>query len=227
LNEPEEAKTEQGVVARPSIIAILRTALVATKNNGGLGLLAVIATYKMGEAMADGMWKPFLVKQAGFTPAQLGQWVGTYGAVAAVIGSIAGGLLARRLSFASALFFAGSFRAMGIVGQWMLANAGGASKMAVIGVTIFEHFFGGMITPIMFALMMSRVDRSIGATHYTFLATLEVLGKSPTRFFSGVVATYFGYSGVFAAGAFLSFGFLALIPLVKLGRAHPQADSAT
>ena len=99
--------------------------------------------------------------------------------------------------------------------------------MAVIGVTVFEHFFAGMITPVMFALMMSRVDRSIGATHYTLLATIEVLGKSPTKFFSGVVAKHFGFSGVFAAAALASLGFLALIPLARRGRPENKIQSVT
>jgi len=31
-----------------------------------------------------------------------------------------------------------------------------------------------MVTPIVFAYMMSKVDRRIGATHYTLLASVEV-----------------------------------------------------
>jgi hypothetical protein len=181
----------------------------------------------MGEAMAEGMWKPFLVKEAGYTPAQLGLWVGTYGAIAAIAGSLAGGFLTRRMSFAVALFIPAAFRVLGIAYQWVLVSAGAPSASAVIGVTIFEHFFAGMITPIMFALMMSRVDRSIGATHYTFLATIEVLGKSPTKFFSGVVAARFGFPGAFAAAALASFGFLALLPLVGRGRAESKTEPTT
>jgi MFS transporter, PAT family, beta-lactamase induction signal transducer AmpG len=107
----------------------------------------------------------------------------------------------------------------------MLVSAGNPGENAVIGVTVFEHFFAGMITPIMFALMMSRVDRSIAATHYTFLATIEVLGKSPTRFFSGVIAARYGFSGTFAAAALFSLGFLACVPLVGKGRVATPKDA--
>jgi PAT family beta-lactamase induction signal transducer AmpG len=131
------------------------------------------------------------------------------------------------LSFAFALFIPAAFRVLGIAYQWVLVGAGAPSSAAVIGVTVFEHFFAGMITPVMFALMMSRVDRSIGATHYTLLATIEVLGKAPTKFFSGVVAARFGFSGAFAAAAISSFGFLALLPLVGRGRTEPNTKPAT
>jgi len=227
LEEPAETSSNEDRAKHQSIFDILRVAFTATKTNGGLGFLAVIATYKMGEAMAEGMWKPFLVKDAGYTPAELGLWVGTYGAIAAIVGSLVGGFLTRRLSFVYALFIPAAFRVIGIAYQWVLVSGGAPGKMAVIGVTVFEHFFAGMITPIMFALMMSRVDRSIGATHYTFLATIEVLGKSPTKFFSGVVAARFGFPGAFAAAALASLGFLALIPLVGRGRIAPKTEPAT
>ena len=71
---------------------------------------------------------------------------------------------------------------------------------------------GGALTTAVFALMMSRVDRRIAATHYTVIATIEVLGKSPSAWFSGYAATALGYSGVFAAATLLSFAFLALVP---------------
>lgn len=225
LNEPASVSGSKEKPQHQSIVGILRVVYTAMNAPGGRGLLVVIATYKMGESMAEGMWKPFLVKQAGYSPAQLGLWVGTYGAVAAICGSLCGGLLARRLSFAQALFIPAAFRVLAIAYQWVLVRAGHPGENAVIGVTIFEHFFAGMITPIMFALMMSRVDRSIGATHYTFLATIEVLGKSPTRFFSGVIAARFGFPGTFAAGVLLSLVFLAFLPLVGKGRVDASSPA--
>lgn len=218
LDEPAASESMEEKAKHQSLLDILRVAIQGTRARGGWGLLVVIATYKMGESMADGMWKPFLVKNAGYTPAQLGLWVGTYGAIAAIFGSLMGGFLARRFSFAVALFIPAALRVLGLAYQWMLVAGGVPGQTAVIGVTVFEHFFAGMITPIMFALMMSRVDRSIGATHYTFLATIEVLGKAPTKFFSGVVAARFGFSGAFGAATLASLGFLALLPLVGRGR---------
>lgn len=223
LDEPASLQSSVALRENQSMLDILRAAVTATKTNGGLGLLVVIATYKMGEAMADGMWKPYLVKQAGYTPAQLGLWVGTYGAVAAIVGSLVGGYLARRFSYAFALFIPAAMRTVGLGIQWFLVHEGSPGESAIVGITVFEHFFAGMITPIMFALMMSRVDRSIGATHYTFLATIEVLGKSPTKFFSGVVAARFGFSGAFGAATLASLVFLAFLPLVGRGRAASEA----
>ncbi len=218
LEEAQRPESTASESKSQSLLTIVRMAISATKAHGGWGLLVVIATYKVGESMADGMWKPYLVKIAGYTPAQLGLWVGTYGAIAAILGSLVGGLLARRFPFAVALFIPAAGRVLGLSYQWWLVSHGAPGQTDVIVVTIFELFFAGMITPVMFALMMSRVDRSIGATHYTFLATIEVLGKSPSSFFSGVVAARYGFPSAFAAATLASLGFLTLLPLVGRGR---------
>ena len=65
--------------------------------------------------------------------------------------------------------------------------------------------------------MMSRVDVRIGATHYTLLATIEVLGKMPAAWFSGVIAERLDYGGLFLLAAALSFAFLfLLIPISRV-----------
>ncbi len=63
--------------------------------------------------------------------------------------------------------------------------------------------------------MMYIVDKVIGATHYTILATIEVLGKSPGMWFSGLLADRFGYSYLFASGIFLSIIPLLFVIMVK------------
>jgi len=60
------------------------------------------------------------------------------------------------------------------------------------------------LTTALFAYMMSRVDKRIGATHYTILAAIEVLGKSPGSWASGWLAEHFGYMELFSLGVVLS-----------------------
>ena len=85
-----------------------------------------------------------------------------------------------------------------------------------------EHFFAGLLTTSMFAFMMARVDRTIGAAHYTLLATIEVLGKTPPSLLSGVHAGALGYGPAFSIGLFAA----ALWPLAAgpLSRRAPPAD---
>ncbi|MEZ4256176.1 MAG: MFS transporter [Polyangiales bacterium] len=185
-------------------------------------LIAFITTYKFGESMSDQMFKPFLVDMR-FSPEQIGLWVGTWGMVFSLTGSFLGGVLASRVGITAAVTITAVLRVLPVAGEWWL-SLGQPSPTAVVTVTCAEHFFGGALTTAVFALMMSKVDRRMGATHYTFIATLEVLGKMPPASLSGFVVSAFGYSTVFAAGTFLSFAFLGLLP--RPNRRRPSADIA-
>ncbi len=188
------------------IFAALRRAL----GEAGAGwLLLFVATYKLGESMADTMFKPFLV-DAGYGGQQIGLWVGTWGMLFSIAGSVAGGLMARRMPLLRAVGIAAVLRALVVGGEWWLSLVD-PTPQRVIAVTCLEHLFGGALTTAMFAFMMSRVDRKIGATHYTLLASLEVWGKLPSAWASGFVAANSSYPVLFGVATVLSIAFLALL----------------
>jgi MFS family permease len=190
----------------------LRDRLLATLRLPGMGwMLLFIATYKLGESMVDVLFKPFLV-DAGFTQGQIGLWLGTWGNVASLLGSVAGGLLASRMPLLGALALASCLRVFPLGGEWWLALHG-PTEAGVIAVTVAENFFGGVLTTTLFAFMMSRVDRRIGATHYTLLASVEVMGKAPGGPIAGLLATQAGwsYANVFLLGTVLSVAFVVLL----------------
>ncbi len=181
----------------------------AVKQHGVIIVFLLIATYKTGETFIDGMFKPYLVDQ-GFSAQQIGLWQGMYGMAASIAGSIIGGVLSSRFGIFNGLWISLLVRVIPLGGEWYCSLIVPSSEL-IIAVTIAEHFFGGMLTTAMFAFMMYTVDRMIGATHYTMLATIEVLGKSPGMWFSGLLADTFGYSYLFALGIILS-----ILPIVFL-----------
>jgi PAT family beta-lactamase induction signal transducer AmpG len=178
-------------------------------------LLFFIATYKFGETISDALYKLFLV-DSGIRPTQIGLWVGTWGTAASILGSLMGGLLATRMPLLGALTVTATLRIFPLVGRWWLAKMG-VTDAGVIGVTLAEEFFGGSLTTVMFAFMMSRVDRRISATHYTLLASVEVLGKSPGGPIGGILVgkAHWSYAQAFLLGVGLSVAFLFLIPLLR------------
>jgi MFS transporter, PAT family, beta-lactamase induction signal transducer AmpG len=214
--EPEGA--ESPTLDWPALLSRLKAAFTVP---GAGWLLLFIGTYKLGETMSDVLYKPFLV-DAGYTAARIGLWVGTWGTAASLLGSTCGGLLASRLPLLRAVALTGTLRLLPLAGRWVLTQVG-ASDAGVLGVTLTEEFFGGALTTVMFAFMMSRTDRRIGATHYTLLASVEVAGKAPAGPLAGVLADpkygNLGYANVFALGVALSAAFLAL--LVPLRRNAP------
>lgn len=189
--------------------AIARQLRDALRSPATLALMLIVVSYKSGEALADGMWKPMLLDR-GFSVAQIGLWAGTFGMTFSLLGSTASGFVARRVPLARALVAIALLRALGVAGEWWISHTPDASAASVIAVTCVEHLFGGAITTILFALMMRHTVRAIGATHYTLLASLEVLGKLPLTAVSGIVAARFGYEALFAMGTGLCLGFSAL-----------------
>ncbi|HET8938357.1 MAG TPA: MFS transporter [Polyangiales bacterium] len=193
------------VVSLREIWLLLRAAL---RERSTLPLLAVIVTYKLGESLADGMWKPMLFDK-GFDKGDIGLWNGTYGMIASFAGSLLAGVWTRARPLQVALIGIALFRAAGVGAEWWISVVN-ASARDVIVVTCIEHFLGGALTTVVFALMMRHTRREIGGTHFTLLASLEVLGKSLLGAWSGVIATGIGYSGLFATATVLSIGFAAL-----------------
>lgn len=205
---------------RSSLAALLDALYKTLAEPQALWLLVFVATYKLGESLVDPMFKPFLI-DAGYTPPQIARWVTSYGMIASLLGSALGGFLAFRLPLLFAVALASVFRALSVAGEWYLTLAGKPPIPAVLTVTIAEHFCGGMLTTTMFALMMSRVNKAIGATHYTLLASVELLGKMPASLISGVLAERLGYRGLFGIGTLLSFAFLVLLVPLGLGARRP------
>lgn len=204
------------------VLALLKRGVAA----GGGWLLLFIGTYKLGETMADVMFKPFLVDH-GFAREQIGLWVGTWGMLLSILGSVAGGLLAGRMPLLRAVGIAASLRVIAVGAEWWLSLVE-VTPARVLAVTCIEHFFAGVLTTAMFAYMMSRVDRRIGATHYTLLATVEVWGKLPAAALSGVVADAIGYAALFGISTALSAAFLwLLVPLRRKAAAGSLAGPAT
>ena len=218
FREPEGADGSRD--SGPDLKAILAALRSAMGVPGGRWLLLFVGTYKFGEAMIDMMFKPFLVDNH-IPDWQIGLYVGTWGMAFSIVGSAAGGWLASTTTLWRALAITATLRVVPLIGVCWLALFGVTTE-AVIVVTCAEHFFGGALTTAMFAFMMSRVDRRIGATHYTVLAAVEVIGKSPGIWAAGGLATWLGYAPLFIIGTVLSVAFLALLLPLRPDPAHAQ-----
>ena len=218
--ERHEPGTPEGShpLEHPRIGAVFGLLKKSFTVRGTAWLIVFIGTYKLGEHMADTMFKPFLV-DAGFEREQIGLWVGTWGMLFSILGSVAGGYLASRIRLLHAVGFAALFRIGPVAGEWWLTLVEPTAQR-VLAVTCAEHFFGGALTTALFAYMMARVDKRIGASHYTLLASVEVWGKLPAGWASGAITQATSYSFIFALATLLSLLFLSL--LIPVGRYEPE-----
>lgn len=176
-------------------------------------LILFVLFYKTGEAMTDVMFKPLLVDR-GFSTATIGLWVGSVGMAASIAGTLAGGFFVKQLGLHRALTLTLSFRLIPLGAMAGFVHTGGG-ELALATLTFFEHLAGGMLTTVCFSSMMAVVNKRLGATHYTALATLEVIGKSPSVWLAGPLAQSLGYLPLFVLGATLSAAVMLLLPRLK------------
>lgn len=193
------------------LLPFLARRLVATR--ASRWFVVLLLTYKAGEALADAQFRPFLV-DAGISPEDIGLIAGVYGALASTLGSlVAGAWAARARSLLVVLFIASVLRVVPLAGETLIALAG-PTRNSLMCVSLAEHFCGGLVTTVVFALMMHRTDRAHAGTSFTLLATVETLGKGLTGLISGHIADELGDVTVFASATVLSVAFLfVFIPI--------------
>jgi PAT family beta-lactamase induction signal transducer AmpG len=213
LQETRRAPGGDGLTLTGIVRVLLQSAAVP----GGLALLGWVLTYKLGESVSDSLWKPFLQRGLGHSKDTLATWDALFGMPLSIAGSLLGGLVAMRIGPLRAVSWLALSRLVPAALQLWVAWSLPTSSAPVIAVTCAEELTGGALTTAMFAFMMSRVDRRIGATHFTALAALEVVGKTPGSLLSGALADSTGSFPV-VFGVALSLSVVALVWLVPLRR---------
>lgn len=218
------AGASEGAAVHVSVRAILAALRTALARPEARWVVLLLVTYKLGESLIDPVFAPLLVDQ-GISRASIGLYVGTFGMAASISGSLLGGALASSLSIERALSVAASARVLALAMPWAIAIFGPVPGAFVAAATSVEHLVSGALTTIMFAFMMRHTDRRIGATHYTLLATLEVLGKAPLAMSSGWIAEQVGPAVSFGVAVLFAAGWVVLLVSVR-DRLAPSTSSA-
>ncbi|AUX34835.1 MULTISPECIES: MFS transporter [Sorangium] len=181
-------------------------------------VLALIVVYKLGDAFAVGMLRPFLT-DLGLSLADIGWLLGTVGFVAGLLGALAGGALVLRLGRRSSLVGFAVLQAASVLG-YAYAARGEAGVPLLAALCAFEHFAGGMATAALFTCMMDWTARESAATDYTLQASAMVIATGVASAASGFSAGRLGYPAHFSLAAVLAalspiLGFL-LFPSARL-----------
>ncbi|EHB16878.1 Major facilitator superfamily domain-containing protein 3 [Heterocephalus glaber] len=191
---------------------------------GTLWTAGFVLTYKLGEQGAGSLF-PLLLLDHGASASELGLWSGLGAVACSIAGSSLGGaLLARHWQPLPLLRSALQLRLGGLACQTALLfhlDTPGASlgpgtmlRGAALLSLCLQHFLGGLVTTTTFTVMMhcsQLAPRGLQATHYSLLATLELLGKLLPGTLAGVLADGLGPNPCF--GVFLV---LSALPLLEL-----------
>lgn len=110
-------------------------------------------------------------------------------------------------------------RSLVLTSQWIqVSNLTQTSFLLVIASESILQFTAGVVTTATFTLMMSlsqEVAPGAQATHFSILATAEVVGKLLMISLSGVLVDYIGYCGFFGLCWILA---LAVLPVLYQGQ---------
>ncbi|MDW8245083.1 MAG: MFS transporter [Sandaracinaceae bacterium] len=205
----EEKERGQGQNSHTSLRSIWIALLDLMKLPAQRRLLLLVATYKAGESLIAPLLQPLLIDQ-GFSRSEIAYAIGTIGMAGSISGSLLSGLWALRVEIEKILSLLSWLR-IGVLGlPWLIVAAGPFPIGLVAAASALEHFVAGSVTTAMFAWMMQHTDRRIGASHYTLLATVEVLGKSPLSMVAGSLASWAGPGTCFGLAMALSTGWALL-----------------
>ncbi len=177
---------------------------------GAWRILLIVLTYKVAEAFAAGMLRPYLA-DAGLTLADVGWMLGTIGFVAGLGGAMFGGALVNRLGRKRAMLAFGVMQTL-TVALYVVAARSAPDRTNLAILCGIEHSASGAATAALFTAMMDWSRRETSATDYTVQASAIVLANGAAATVSGYSAAAFGYAGHFAIAT--AIGALSLVPVL-------------
>jgi MFS transporter, PAT family, beta-lactamase induction signal transducer AmpG len=198
--------------------------------SGAWSILALVVCYKLGDALAGSLNISFLIRELGFSAAEVGAINKGVGLVSLLVGAFAGGGLLTRLGMPRALLLCGILQALTNFGFVVMAMLGKNYLAMVLAVSL-ENFAGGMGTAAFVGLLMSLCDHRYTATQFALLSAASALGRVVLAPGVGYVVEALGWVNFFILTIVIALPGLLLIvylssDLERLG-AVAEVQSAT
>jgi len=191
---------------------------------GMLLWLAVVLTFKLGDALGSPMIKPMLVDQ-GWSTGELGQLT-LISSLVGIAGAVLGGMLYARLGALRSLLLFGSLQAIGIAAMAWLVTAG-TDHALVYCIALFEQAADGMSTVALFAAMMRMCRPEHEGADFTLQASAQLLLGGLVGALSGWLADALGYAGLFILAGVAGGLVLGVVVAYFLGPGTPRPSPAT
>ena len=194
---PEPSTARPPTTLREAVVEPFREFF---SRGGAWWLLAGIILYKLGDAFAGSLSTAFLIREMGFSAAEVGAVNKGMGLLATLVGGLAGGWWLSRLGLWRALLVFGVGQAVTNIGFWWLAT-NPASLTSMTLVILLENLAGGMGTAAFVALLMALCDIRFTATQFALLSALASIGRVWVGPVAGTAVTDYGWP-LFFLGSF-------------------------
>jgi PAT family beta-lactamase induction signal transducer AmpG len=200
-----------------AVVAPLRDFLA---RRGAALILAFVALFKLGEAMAGIMTAPFY-RALGFSREAIAAtgWFSLGGTLA---GIALGGWLVARLGTGRALLRTGWAQTFAMAMYLLLAVSTGEHHVLYATVTT-EAFAQGMADAAFITYLSGLCSREFTATHYALLSSLALISVHTIGGASGVLAAQVGWVAFYALCMFAALPSMGLM-LALLRRYPPDQD---
>jgi MFS family permease len=204
---------------RPAFWAFLGFMLLVKAGDSIANPLFRLCLLDVGERFeaAGGPWllHPFLMLESGISWDQINLVMNIGGMVATLLGSAVGGFVIGRFGRTATLWVA-------VIGQgvahlaWAVLASTEVNLGALWAVALSEHLVSGLLTVVVFTIMMDAVRPEAGGSQYTLLMSLHIGMSFGVGLVAGTVAQNLGYTVAFGAAGVATLACIVL--LGTLGR---------
>ena len=186
---------------------------------GAPAILAFVALFKLGEAMAGIMTAPFY-RALGFSRDAIAG-TGLFSLAATLAGITLGGWLVARIGVGRALLWTGWTQTLAMAMYLILALSAGAHAV-LYGTVTTEAFAQGMADAAFLTYLSGLCSIAFSATHYALLSSLAAIAVHTLGGASGVLAAALGWAPFYALCMFAALPSMAL--MLFLLRRYPLAE---
>lgn len=187
---------------------------------GAATILAFIALFKLGEALAGVMTAPFY-RSLGFDRAAIALANAPFSLIASIAGIALGGWLVARLGVGRALLWTGSVQTVAMAMYVGLAYAPGRVSM-LIATVVAEAFAEGMADAAFLTYLSGLCAVAFTATQYALLSSLAAIALRTVGGLSGFLAEALGWKLFYLSAMFAALPAMAI--MLRLLRRYPPAE---
>ena len=159
---------------------------------GALVIIAYVALFNLGEAMAGVMLAPFY-RHLGFDRAAVATAIGPFSLIATMTGIGLGGWLVARIGLQRALISTG-FIQMAAMALYVLLSTLPGNHPVLYFTVITEAFVQGLATSAFLAYLSGLCARKFAATHYALLTSVAPIASHTVGSLSGFLVQITGWT---------------------------------
>jgi PAT family beta-lactamase induction signal transducer AmpG len=189
----------RGRGAKDALAALLRAARSTMKplgdflaRPGAIPILAYVALFNLGEAIAGVMLSPFY-RSLGFDRGAVARTAGPYTLPATIVGIGLGGWLVARLGVARALIATGFFQ-MAAMAMYIVLSLSHGDEAMLYATVVIEAFAQGLATAAFLAYLSGLCSPAHAATQFALLTSIAPLAANTVGGFSGYLAAATGWT---------------------------------